>query len=142
MARKIVITILFGFFYWLLEYVVIEIFRTLNIPFSDWVGRMIYLVIPFLFGVVLIVFIKEKSFAGILFSPLIIIVSYAITFIEMTIRYPVGGNPFEATFWFFKILGMYSMACSALGGVIGVFLNKKVFKNKELRMDSLAGKSI
>lgn len=128
MTRKVAITILAGFFYWLLEYVVIEIFRILNMPFSDWVGRMIYLVMPFLFGAVLIALIKEKSFAGIFFSPLIIIVSYAITFVEMTIRYPAGGNPFEATFFFFKVLGVYSILCSTLGGVIAVILNKKVLK--------------
>jgi hypothetical protein len=141
MARKIVITILLGFFYWLLEYIVIEIFRSLNIPYSDNVGRMIYLIIPFLLGAVLIVVIKEKSYAAVGFSSLMIIVSYAISFIEITIRYPVGGNPFEETFWLFKITGIYSTLCSTLGGVAGIILTKKVLKGEKRKRDSLSYKS-
>ncbi|MBI4691735.1 MAG: hypothetical protein HY754_15960 [Nitrospirae bacterium] len=136
LRRKITLTILSGFFYWSVEYVVIEFFRILNIQFSDWVGKMIYLIFPFLFGVVLVVVIKEKRFVGVVFGSMLIIVSYAISFLEITIRYPAGGNPFEATFWLFKILGVYSIVCSALGGAVGVFLNWKVFKNRESPVDS------
>lgn len=130
MARKLTITILAGFFYWLIERVVMELFRIQNVPYSDSVGRMIYLIIPFLFGAVLIVLIREKSYAGVVFSPMIIIVNYAIFFLEITIRYPAGGNPFEATFWLFKIVGVFSTLCATLGGVIGIILNKKVLKSK------------
>jgi uncharacterized protein involved in response to NO len=131
MTRNVTCTILAGFFYWLLEYGVMELFRILNISYTDIVGKIIYLVVPFLFGAVLIIVIKERSYRGALFSLLLIIVSYAITFVEIAIRYPVGGNPFEATFLLIKIIGVYSILCSVLGGIIGTFFNKKILKREE-----------
>lgn len=128
MIRKIVMSILAGFLYWLTTYVIMKLFVLMNIEYSDNVGTLLYFVIPFLFGCVLIIFIKEKNFIGVAYSAMIIVVRYTITFLEVTIRNPAGPSAFEQTFFFFKLMGGYSMSCAALGGILGVFLNKRVFR--------------
>lgn len=128
MARKIVITILAGGLYWLFtSYMVTAIFPPENIIHNYNFLRLIYFVIPFLFGSALLILFKEKSYVGIIYSAMIIVVRYIITLIEVTIRHPAGPSAVEQTFFLFKLMGYYSMACSTLGGMLGVFLNKKVF---------------
>lgn len=132
MVRKIVMTILSGGLYWLFtSYMVTELFPPEDIINNYNVLSLIYYVMPFLFGCVLIILIKERMYVGVLYGSLLIVVRYAISFLEITIRYPAGGNPFEATLWLFKIVGVYSTVSSTLGGILGVVLNRKVFKGKE-----------
>ena len=127
MARKIIITIIAGSLYWLLTYVVMELFVLLKIQYSDIIGQVLYLVMPFLFGAVLLITIKEKNYVGIIYSAMIIAVRYMITFFEVTIRHSAGPSAFEQTFFLFRLMWPYSIVCGMLGGMLGVVLNKKVF---------------
>ncbi len=128
MARKLIITIIAGSLYWLLAYSVMELFATLKLQYSDIIGQVFYFVIPFLFGVGLLIAIKERSYVGIIYGALIIFIRYIITFVEITIRQSPGPSAFEQTFFLFKIMGLYSMASSTIGGITGVILNKKIIK--------------
>jgi len=105
-----------------------ELFALLKIQYSNSIGQVLYFVVPFLFGAGLLLIIREKNFVGIILSAMIIIVRYVITLIEVTIRHPGGPSAFEQTFFFFKVIGIYSMICAILGGILGVFLNKRVLK--------------
>ena len=128
MTRKIAITIIVGFLYWLLEFVAMKLFHLLTIPYGNIHGRMLYFLIPFLLGAFLIIVIKEERYVGTVFSAMIIIVYYAISLLQITVRYPIGGPPLEATWWLFKIVGVYSMVSSTIGGITGIILNKKLLK--------------
>ena len=130
MIRKIMMAILAGFLYWLLAYGIMELFWLLHIENSDRLGELIFFVMPFLFGGGLIIVNKERHYFGVAYSAMIIVVRYTLTFIEVTIRHPAGPSAFEQTFFFFKLMGGYSMLCAALGGILGVFLNKRVFSMK------------
>lgn len=128
MARKIIITIIAGSLYWLLTYAVMELFTALKLPYSDSLAQVLYFIVPFLFGAGLLIAIKERTYVGVIYGALIIFVRYIITFLEVTIRQPAGPSPFVQTLFLFKIIGLYSMASSSIGGITGIILNKKKFK--------------
>jgi hypothetical protein len=94
MARKIgkiAITSFAGFLYWLLIYVVVEVFFQLKISYGgNNLGNALYLVLLVLFGAVLIVVIQEKGYAAVVFTSMIIVVRYTIFFSKLLLDVQQG----------------------------------------------------
>lgn len=127
MQRKIIMAILVGFFYWLMTYTV------MNLEYSDLMGKLLYFILPFFLGGILILLIKEVRYFGAAYGSIIVIVRYLITFLEVIARHAGGPSAFEQTLFFFKLLGVYSMICAVAGGLLAVLINKRRIKFVSVR---------
>ena len=125
MKRKIVISLLIGALYWLIDFVVIKLAIHYKIEYSNSYPQLLFFVVPFFLGVGLIFFIGERQFYGLLYAVLIVIVEYAITLAEFSLtssRSPL--TVFQEILWLFKINGIYSMLLAMLGGLIAIGINQ------------------
>ncbi|MDA8090256.1 MAG: hypothetical protein M0Z61_08575 [Nitrospiraceae bacterium] len=130
MWRKILIAVLTGLLYWLTSYLVMKLFVILNLEYNNLIGILLYFVIPFFLGGILIIITKDRRFFGAAYSSIIIIVRYLIDFLEVTIRHIPGPSAFEQILFFFKVLGAYSIICAGAGGLIAVLINRRRHKSE------------
>jgi hypothetical protein len=124
-VRKLIMAILGGVFYWLTTYLIMKLFVLLNLEYSNIVGVLLYFVIPFFFGGILIFLNKEVRYHGAAYSSIIVLVRYLITFLEVTVRTTAGPSAFEQVSFYFKALGVYSMICAVAGGLLAIFISRR-----------------
>lgn len=125
MKRKIVISVLLGSLYWLIDFAVIKLAIHYKIEYSNSYPEVLFFGVPLFLGLGLIIFIRERQFYGLLYSALIVIVEYVITLAEFSITsYRSPFVVFHEIVWLFKINGIYSMLLAMLGGLIAVAINR------------------
>jgi hypothetical protein len=125
MKRKIIISILAGTLYWLIDFVVIRLSIHYKIEYSNTYPAFLFFGVPFLIGVSLIFVIREKQLYSLLYAALLVIVEYVITLAEFSIT--SSRSPFAILpelLWLFKINGIYSTLLAMLGGLIALAINR------------------
>ena len=121
--QKVQISLMFGLIYWGFNYILIK----LNLSWLDkFLPLFLDVALPFIFGYIIIIFLKDHAYVNLLFCPIIILVYYFIDLIRNYILLPKPYDPFSMTWHFFSSVGIISILLAIFGGALSILIVRKL----------------
>jgi len=124
LRRKIATSIVAGFLYWDLSYVVLRV-GNVRSDLELLSVVLMFIILPLIIGALLLLFLKEKRYSGIIYCIIFVLVHEAILLVWDIVFLSKEYDVVKEALIRFKHVGSFALLFSTIGGLGAICINRK-----------------